>query len=193
MTGIGGGGRPKHRPSLWRRSWANRRNNCYISHMSNEKHFHGWLRSGRVFVMSPKVFTDRIACHRWAKRQRPEVDDRLVLACSKCPESRHRGGGRFGGAMWPERSASRSRRSGRRLRRNGGGPPRTEGLKITGQTPRATRFGSRRACADRSTRPSVVGGKMPPPPGNGWRPDGEDCGTTTRAETYHGRVSAGVE
>ena len=24
--------------------------------MSNEKHFHGWLRSGRVFVMSPKVF-----------------------------------------------------------------------------------------------------------------------------------------
>ena len=56
--------------------------------MSGEKHFHGWLRSGRVFVMSPKVFTDRIACHRWAKRQRTEVDDRLVLACSKCPESR---------------------------------------------------------------------------------------------------------
>ena len=55
--------------------------------MSNEKHFHGWLRSGRVFVMSPKVFTDRIACHRWVKRQRPEVDDRLVLACSNCPTS----------------------------------------------------------------------------------------------------------
>ena len=24
--------------------------------MSDEKHFHGWLRSGRVFVMTPKVF-----------------------------------------------------------------------------------------------------------------------------------------
>ena len=32
----------------------------------------------------------------------------------------HRGGGRFGGAMWPERSASSSRRSGRPSRRNGG-------------------------------------------------------------------------
>ena len=66
----------------------NRHNNCYISHMSNEKHFHGWLRSGRVFVMTPKVFTDRIACHRWAAKQRPAKGDRLVLACTQCPVSR---------------------------------------------------------------------------------------------------------
>ena len=61
-------GRAEYRPSRVRRSWGNRHNNCYISHMSNEKHFHGWLRSGRVFIMSPKVFTDRIACHRWVKK-----------------------------------------------------------------------------------------------------------------------------
>ena len=72
---------------VWR-SWANRHNNCYISHMSDEKHFHGWLRSGRVFVMTPKVFTDRIACHRWAAKQRPAKGDRLVLACTQCPVSR---------------------------------------------------------------------------------------------------------
>ena len=84
----GAGGRAEYGPSRIRRSWANRHNNCYISHMSNEKHFHGWLRSGRVFVMTPKVFTDRIACHRWAAKQRPAKGDRLVLACTQCPVSR---------------------------------------------------------------------------------------------------------
>ena len=88
VLASGAGVRAEYGPSRIRRSWANRHNNCYISYMSDEKHFHGWLRSGRVFIMSPKVFTDRIACHRWAKRQRAEVDGRLVLACSKCPTSR---------------------------------------------------------------------------------------------------------
>ena len=68
VRASGAGGRAEYGPSRVRRSWANRHNNCYISHMSNEKHFHGWLRSGRVFVMTPKVFTDRIACHRWAAK-----------------------------------------------------------------------------------------------------------------------------
>ena len=50
-----------------------------------ETHFHAWLRSGRIFTMSARPFTDRTTAHRWATRQRPVKADRLVLACAECP------------------------------------------------------------------------------------------------------------
>ena len=51
-------------------------------------HYHAWFRAGRVFTMQGRVFSDRTACHKWAAKQRPAKEDRLVLACSKCPVSR---------------------------------------------------------------------------------------------------------
>ena len=52
------------------------------------RHFHAWFRSGRVFVMQIRAFSDRTVCHRWAAKQRPAKEDRLVLACTQCPVSR---------------------------------------------------------------------------------------------------------
>ena len=51
-------------------------------------HYHAWFRAGRVFTMQGRVFSARTTCHKWAAKQRPAKEDRLVLACSKCPESR---------------------------------------------------------------------------------------------------------
>ena len=51
-------------------------------------HYHAWFRAGRVFTMQGRVFSDRTACHKWAAKQRPSKEDRLVLACTKCPVSR---------------------------------------------------------------------------------------------------------
>jgi len=51
-------------------------------------HYHAWLRSGRVFTMAAKPFNDRTVAHKWAVRKRPDKADRLILACSSCPESR---------------------------------------------------------------------------------------------------------
>ena len=50
-----------------------------------EPHFHAWLRSGRVYTMIARPFADRTTAHRWAKKQRPDKGDRLVLACEQCP------------------------------------------------------------------------------------------------------------
>ena len=55
---------------------------------SETRHFHAWLRAGRVFTMQGRVFSDRSTCHKWAVKQRPTKEDRLVLACMKCPVSR---------------------------------------------------------------------------------------------------------
>ena len=52
------------------------------------RHYHAWFRAGRVFTMQGRVFLDRTACHKWAAKQRPAKEDRLVLACTKCPVSR---------------------------------------------------------------------------------------------------------
>ena len=52
------------------------------------RHYHAWLRAGRVFTMQGRVFLDRTAAHRWATKQRPAKGDRLVLACTQCPVSR---------------------------------------------------------------------------------------------------------
>ena len=52
------------------------------------RHFHAWFRSGRVFVMQTRLFSDRTGCHKWAAKQRQAKEDRLVLACTKCPVSR---------------------------------------------------------------------------------------------------------
>ena len=51
-------------------------------------HYHAWFRAGRVFTMQGRVFSARTTCHKWAAKQRPVKDDRLVLACSNCPVSR---------------------------------------------------------------------------------------------------------
>ena len=51
-------------------------------------HYHAWVRAGRVFTMQGRVYSDRSACHKWAAKQRPAKEDRLVLACIKCPVSR---------------------------------------------------------------------------------------------------------
>ena len=51
-------------------------------------HFHAWFRAGRIFTMNSRVFNDRTVCHKWAAKQRPAKEDRLVLACTKCPVSR---------------------------------------------------------------------------------------------------------
>ena len=48
-------------------------------------HFHAWFRAGRIFTMNARVFNDRTVCHKWASKQHPAKEDRLVLACSKCP------------------------------------------------------------------------------------------------------------
>ena len=53
-----------------------------------EPHFHAWLRSGRIFTMVTRPFTDRTTAHRWAAKQRPGKADRLVLACTECPPTR---------------------------------------------------------------------------------------------------------
>ena len=53
-----------------------------------ESHFHAWLRSGRVFTMVARPFADRSTAHRYAARMRPDKADRLVLACSECPETK---------------------------------------------------------------------------------------------------------
>ena len=52
------------------------------------RHFHAWFRIGRVFTMQTRVFSDRTAAHRWAAKQRPVKEDRIILACTKCPVSR---------------------------------------------------------------------------------------------------------
>ena len=53
-----------------------------------EPHFHAWLRSGRIFTMVTRPFTDRTTAHRWAAKQRPGKEDRLVLACTEYPPTR---------------------------------------------------------------------------------------------------------
>ena len=51
-------------------------------------HFHVWTRAGRIFTMRPRVFESRHTATKAARRLRPDVADRLVLACLTCPKSR---------------------------------------------------------------------------------------------------------
>ena len=52
-------------------------------------HYHVWLRSGRVFTMACRPFSDRTVAHKWAKRQREDARDRLVLKCDgECPPAK---------------------------------------------------------------------------------------------------------
>ncbi|MDE3262516.1 MAG: hypothetical protein OYL41_11105 [Acidobacteriota bacterium] len=51
-------------------------------------HYHAWLRTGRIFTMSPRRFEERSTGHRWAAKRRPAAADRRVLACTDCPTSR---------------------------------------------------------------------------------------------------------
>ena len=76
------------------------------------RHFHAWFRSGRVFVMQTRLFRDRTGCHKWAAKQRQAKEDRLVLACTKCPVSRRSTTPSDSvGRQSPASSASRSRRT----------------------------------------------------------------------------------
>ena len=51
-------------------------------------HYHAWFRAGRIFTMQARKFSDRTVAYKWAAKQRPEKDDRLILACVACPISR---------------------------------------------------------------------------------------------------------
>ena len=51
-------------------------------------HFHVWTRAGRIFTMRPRIFESRHTATKAARRLRPDVADRLVLACSRCPTSK---------------------------------------------------------------------------------------------------------
>ena len=51
-------------------------------------HFHVWTRAGKVFRMHDRPYESRHTATKAARRLKPDAADRLVLACSKCPESR---------------------------------------------------------------------------------------------------------
>ena len=53
-----------------------------------ERHFHVWIRTGRVFTMRPRLYESRHTATSVARRLRPNGADRLVLACECCPETR---------------------------------------------------------------------------------------------------------
>ena len=56
--------------------------------VTTAKHYHAWLRSGRVFSMVGRPFATRQYASKWSKGQRAEPGDRMVLACSACPTSK---------------------------------------------------------------------------------------------------------
>ena len=56
--------------------------------MPTEPHYHVWTRAGRIFTMRPREFESRSTATKAARRLRPNVADRLVLACSDCPASK---------------------------------------------------------------------------------------------------------
>ncbi len=51
-------------------------------------HYHAWLRSGRIYTMASRKFTDRSTARKWAQRKRPDANDRMVLSCETCPTSK---------------------------------------------------------------------------------------------------------
>ena len=57
--------------------------------MPTEPHYHVWTRAGRIFTMRTREFESRsTTAAKAARRLRPNVADRLVLACSDCPASK---------------------------------------------------------------------------------------------------------
>ena len=56
--------------------------------MPTEPHYHVWTRAGRIFTMRPRELESRHTATKAARRLRPNVADRLVLACSECPTSK---------------------------------------------------------------------------------------------------------
>ena len=59
--------------------------------VTTAKHYHAWLRSGRVFSMVGRPFATRQYASKWAKGRRPVSGDRMVLACAECPMSKRSG------------------------------------------------------------------------------------------------------
>ena len=80
---------------------ANWVNDCSGSADIEVMHYHAWLRSGRVFTMSARVFPGRTAAHNWAAAAAVGRDR---------PRRRHRGGG-LGGGRAPSAHRGRRRRS----------------------------------------------------------------------------------
>ena len=56
--------------------------------VTTAKHYHAWLRSGRVFSMVCRRFATRQYATKWSKGQRAAPGDRMVLACDRCPTSK---------------------------------------------------------------------------------------------------------
>ena len=48
-------------------------------------HYHIWIRSGRVFTMKTRAYANRHTAKAAARKLKPNVADRLVLACEDCP------------------------------------------------------------------------------------------------------------
>ena len=53
-----------------------------------DKHYHIWVRSGRIFMFRAKPYKSRAHASKVAAKLRADPDDRMVRACMKCPESR---------------------------------------------------------------------------------------------------------
>ena len=56
--------------------------------MTAKPHYHVWVRTGKIFSMRERVYESRHTATKAARRLRPDVADRLVLACEDCPRSR---------------------------------------------------------------------------------------------------------
>jgi hypothetical protein len=52
------------------------------------EHFHVWVRAGKIYSMQERRFESRTTAHKAAVKLRAEKSDRLVLACSSCPETK---------------------------------------------------------------------------------------------------------
>lgn len=50
-------------------------------------HYHIWYRSGRVFTLSPRRYSDRSNAAKVAREKQPDPDRRMVRACTDCPVS----------------------------------------------------------------------------------------------------------
>ena len=49
------------------------------------KHYHVWLRRGRIFAMKTRVFESRHTATAAARRWESDPAKRLVLVCADCP------------------------------------------------------------------------------------------------------------
>ena len=53
-----------------------------------DKHYHVWLRSGRVYMMQAKPYKSRAHANKVAAEMRASPDDRMVRGCTECPTTK---------------------------------------------------------------------------------------------------------